>query len=68
MLKETTSLMAIQKICVEFFIQIDQRLVHVNKVQSFVDVVPIFGNQMFGDSCCALSVTFFDIGATKVPL
>ncbi len=41
---------------------------HVNKVQPFVDVVPIFGNQMFGDSCCALPVTFFNFGVTKVPV
>ncbi len=41
---------------------------HVNKVQPFVDVVPIFGNQMFGDSCCALSVTFFNFGFTMVPV
>jgi hypothetical protein len=44
MMKERTSLVTIQKICVEFFIQIDRK-VHASKVQSFVDVVPIFGNK-----------------------
>ncbi len=37
---------------------------HVKKVQSFVDVVPIFGNQMFGDSCCTLSITSFNFRVT----
>lgn len=46
MLKERTSLVTIQKICVEFF-HPDWSRVHANKVPSFVDVVPIFGLQMF---------------------
>jgi hypothetical protein len=44
MLKERTSLVTIQKICVEIFIQIHQGSM-LKKAQSLVDVVPIFGNQ-----------------------
>jgi hypothetical protein len=68
MLKERTSLVTIQKICVEIFIQIDQGSM-LKKAQYLLWMfVPIFGNQMFGDPCCALSLTFFNFGVTKVPV
>jgi hypothetical protein len=41
-----------------FYVQMYQVCISI-KCKSFVNVVPIFRNEMKGDPCCDLSITFF---------